>query len=228
MRRATSTISTAQIVRAPKDILTGLRIELDPKDVTTSGSLVTQFNNTNGVGGSCVQANAASQATLIANHESFANQPVVQFNGSSQAVGKWYDLPDLSALTAGEVFVVLNTDFVYYDAPPPSISYQGLWRIGAGTSTSYNVNTGYIADGFGATSRYIYGLHSPGLRTPHIYNVQSSPNAYSAWVSLQGSVYSNASNVVSFSNTPRVGVSTSTAFNGRIAYLAITDQVQSA
>lgn len=226
MRRSTSYATAARAVRRPVDILSGLHVELDPKDVGTSGSAVTQFNNTNGVGGPCVQPLDAQRALFVANDAAFANQPVVQFGGTSSGNSDWYPLPgDLIDLTEGEVFVVLN------QTGGASNVFRGLWTIGGhGTGTLYpDTSTSGIFDGFGSTTRYDYGVVST-VNVAHIYNVQSTPGAYSAWLSNQGVVFSDFANTVGFAAAPRfgIGAGNTTFFNGRLAYLALTDQVQTA
>lgn len=237
-RRAANTMAAAAAsVVIPKSILTGLRVELDPKDVTLNGSLVTQFNNTNGVGGACAQATPANQATFNASDPNFSNQPSVAFSGTSIAGGaKYYTLPDLSSLTQGEVFVVLKCDYSFPGpAMPPSSAYTGLWTIdnAGGGSSIYNGAPSSVSESFGSTARVSFGPTGLNVNVPHIYNVRSASGSYVAYQSMApsgGLIYSSASNTVGFRAVPSFGRNNNGNgfFNGQLAYLAITDQVQTA
>lgn len=230
MHRSSSTsVIKPRVVRLPSEILTGVVVELDPADVTTSGNEVTLFNNTNGIGGPCGVA-SETRASFIEADPDFAYQPSIQFSGSSSATGSWYTLPELSELTAGEAFIVLKCDYSYPDTEPPSLEHMGLWQTGGDELvTLYNSASGSIVESFGSTAVHDMGVTDIAANQPHIYNVRASVTDYVGYQSMapDGVIYTSTTNAVGFPVAPTFGRSSETHyFNGRLAYAVITDQVQ--
>ena len=222
-------------VLQPNQILSGLQVELDPRDVATSGGKVTQFNNTRGIGGVCAQATTANQAVFNTSDANFNLEPSLTFSGNLAANGCWYNLPDLSALTQGEVFVVLKSTYSYPGpTQPPSSAYVGLWHLGAASilSTLYNFTINGVSECFGSNARVDFG--SPiNSNVPHIYNVRSASNSYTAYQSMAanpGFVYTSGTNTVGFPAAGNFGqgANTNVYYNGQLAYLALCSQVQTA
>lgn len=225
--------SDVKFTSVPAQILDGLRVELDPTDVQTSGGLVTQFNNTYGAGGACAQASAANQATFVAADPAFANQPVAVFSGINNANGKAYPLTNLSDLTEGEAFVVLKPDYSFPTAAPPSGGSQmGLWTFGGPSDTlsgAYNWFGSTIYESFGLSTRYYFVNNNP-INVSHIYNVRtSSAGVMTLYQSMSGVIYTSPTTPVFFPPAPVFGRSSNNGvyqFNGKLAYLAITSKVQ--
>lgn len=209
----------------PKDILDGLRVELDPNDTVVSDDRVAQFNNTNGVGGARAQATLAYRALLVREHAAFANQPVAVFSGGV-GFGNAYPLPDLSDFTEGEVFVVVANDFKYA-SPLPTSQRGGFWLLG-GTTTLYPDSSGNLREGFSrASGQYTYP-DKLNWSNPHVYNVRAKIGNFEAWNTVKGVLYTNSAPSIKFPSAGRFGSDAGgqNQFNGRLAYLAIADKVQ--
>jgi hypothetical protein len=124
------------------------------------------------------------------------NKPSIEFKA-----GEFdnYSLPNLSALSQGEIFVItkINND-------PPVAASSGLWVLGNSANTHYPWVNGNIYDEFG-TNNTKGNIAAPPLNQARIYNVRSLPNS---WVSrLDGSIlFSTGSNTVSFQSAARLGI----------------------
>jgi hypothetical protein len=120
--------------------------------------------------------------------------PVIETN-NGQAV---YNLPDLSALTAGHIFRLLAAD------ADPGVGTVSFERFGSHTfSPAYTWTDGIIYDGFGSTTRKTVGNPSPLLTQPRIYESISKANYWEA--KLNGtSLYSTVTNTVGWSSPCRL------------------------
>lgn len=140
---------------------------------------------------------------------------VARFDGSPDL--RQFAIPDLSALTAGHVFIALkiNVD------PPTDSASAGLWTMGV-TSTSYFPYTdGVIYDDFGTDTRKTVGNPTPSLAAWHIYEVLSGPGLWTA--RLDGvDLFTTSSNTVAFPSSPILGRS----LNGDFGAWMLFDAVQ--
>lgn len=134
--------------------------------------------------------------------------PAVEFINEGASVADVLNLPDLSALTAGMVFVVIKTRA----DPPGSDDSTGLWRLGtSGLNTHFPYTDSIILDGTGTTARKTVGNPATPLTQFNVYDVRTASGSWEA--RLNGtSLFSTATNTVGFSATPRIGQSNGTYF----------------
>lgn len=151
--------------------------------------------------------------TNIANGKS-----IVRYDGGTS--GNYLNLGDLSALTEGEIFIVVKTD-----NDPATDANGGLWVMGtSGNNTRYPFAEGTILDDFGSTVRKT----TPDPATPlNQFNVYSVFSATNDWASYINGVlhHSTASNTVGFPADAELGRSSDVnqRFDGDIGDLIIYD-----
>lgn len=136
-------------------------------------------------------------------------KPIVDFDG----VDDYLTGSDLSALTAGELFIVVAAD-----ADPAVAPALGGWGFGADTTgSSYPYTDGVIYDQFGTTVRKTVGNPTPSLASFRLYNTISISGEWTA--NLDGTqIYTTATNTVGFSTVPRIGFNNDAHyFGGRVA-----------
>lgn len=217
----------------PSEILQGIVLTLDAADVVVASGKVATFNNAGGT--PITQATAAQRAAYSAADAQFRGQPVATFvtDGPTASIWNVYDLPDLSALTQGEVFAVLASQYGAAPGPGGSERYTGLWHMGADLgNVHYPYPDGNAYDSFGSTVRKTYLQVSPAhaFTEAHVYNVSSAPGAYTARYNASV-MHATASNTVGFASAPTFGAYFSASglygFNGRLAYLVVCSAVQS-
>lgn len=128
---------------------------------------------------------------------------IVRFNGTN-----YFSLGDFSALTAGEVFVVLKY----------AGGGNGFWNFGTSGSVSHYDFSGVIYDTFGTNIRNTVGTASPDTTSNfRLYNVYSANNDWSANYN-KVNLFSTSSNAVTFSSSVTLGLSTQGIYwNGDIA-----------
>lgn len=119
--------------------------------------------------------------------------------------------PDLSTLTAGEVFIVVKLD-----ADPPAADAQtGFWDIGSDTNLADAIpfTDGVLYDSFGSTARKTTVNPTPSLATAfRLYNVVSVSGEWTSF--LDGTqLFTTATNTVGFTTTTLLGRSAGGAVN---------------
>lgn len=121
-----------------------------------------------------------------------------------------YHLPSMTALTAGEGFVVVktNTDPAYTDSTD-----GGLWLAGTGTATVYNFNDGVIYDSFGTDTRKTTVVAPQVMTNLHVYNVTSVAGEWTSRVNGTD-IFTTATNVVAFPSSPLIMHNGSGALKG--------------
>ena len=204
----------------PGDFLTGLVVLLDPRHVVTSGGKIVTFTD-HGV----TQADATKRATL-ATSAAFSDEPVAVFAGVSSGAHCFYTLPNLSALTACEAFIVLACTYGTGGIPFPNDTVTGLWSTGNGLPTHYPHDSGGIYESFGTTARYAVGPPAITMTQPHVYTLRSAAGLFAVAHNAAAPLFTTASNTVQFSAAPVLGVQGSVALNASVALLAICDRVQ--
>ena len=216
----------------PSEILQGIVLTLDAADVAVSGGKVATWNNAGGT--PITQATAAQRATYVASDAQFKGQPVATFASDGPAGTAWnvYDLPSLAALTQGEAFAVLASQYGFTTGPGGGDRYTGLWHMGADVgNVHYPYPDGNAYDSFGTTARKTYSqvYLTHAFTEPHVYNVSSAPSAYTARYNASV-MHATASNTVGFASAPTFGAYNSASglygFNGRLAYLVVCSAVQ--
>lgn len=123
-------------------------------------------------------------------------------------------LPDLSALTEAEAFLVLKSNG----------GNPGLWTTGTSGSSSHWPFSGSIYDDFGRGGRF--GPITPAT-DPLTWSLYNPSSESGAWVARQdgSTIHSSGSNTPSFPSSPRLGNSVSATFNGEVAELILFDHV---
>lgn len=137
--------------------------------------------------------------------------PIVRFDGVNDAMA----FGNFSALTAGEVFIVIKID---NDPTTGSGARSGLWTIGTDGAliTLYPYDDGVIYDGFGSTARKTVGNPTPSLASWRVYNVFSAANDWGA--NLDGSsLFTTATNTVGFSASCVLGAQSVAFLDGDVA-----------
>lgn len=166
------------------DFITGL-VDTDP---------IATWEDASSAAVDATQASSGNRPTYQTNE--LNGLPIVRFDGNDV-----FEIGDLSALTEGEVFIVIKLDA----DPATAGSTSGLWHLGSDTTTTHFPYTdGTIYDGFGTTARKTTVNPTPALTSWRIYNVWS---AASDWASnLDGSsLYTTATNTVGFPADARLG-----------------------
>jgi hypothetical protein len=145
-------------------------------------------------------------------------KPVFRFDG----VDDFLTGPDMSALTAATVFIVVKID----TDPPGTSTASGLWRFGTagGGVTHFPFIDGTIYDSFGSTVRKTTVNPTPALTSFHVYEVKTVSGE---WTSrLDGTqIFTTATNTVGFVANPMIGSSEGTThfLDGDCAELFICD-----
>lgn len=135
---------------------------------------------------------------LANGHDAFS------FDGTS-----YLNLGDLSALTSGEVFIVVATKV----DPPTDGNLTGIARIGTnGANDHYTWVDGNIYNGFGSTNRYGCGNPTPDLSSDvRVLNVHSATNDWG--LALDGTVMvTSGSNTAAFTDAATLGKSIGSFF----------------
>jgi hypothetical protein len=125
----------------------------------------------------------------------FNGKPAAEFNG----INEYYNIGNLSALSAGEIFIVGERD----EDPGASSSETGLWDFGTASNSHVPWTNGNAYEEFGTNSRKD-NFAIPPMDQPRIYNVYSATNAWEA--KLDGtSLKSDPTNTVAFTSVARIG-----------------------
>lgn len=139
---------------------------------------------------------------------------------------QWFGLPSMAALTAGEMYLVIQKAV----DPPPANPAAGVYNLGGSSSDSHIPwDDGVIYDAFGSTVRQTVGNPTPSLALPSYYNPRSSPGNWTA--ELNGTqIFTTATNTVAFPASPTIGRDMSGIpwLDGLIAEVFIYSQIRSA
>lgn len=217
----------AAIAPRPSDILSGLIVTLDPAQALITGGAVETFYGYNNV----TQATAIQRATYAASDAAFNGQPSAAFVGYNPGNSNeplQYALPNLSALTQGEVFAVLKNN---YQGSWPNGNVTGLWNFStSGTADHHPYSDNVLYDAFGTTVRKTAGsVAALNLTQAHIYNARSQSGLWECAFNGGATFYTTGSNTVGFPAAPTFGKGDgSFAFNGELGLLAFCNKVQTA
>lgn len=161
-------------------------------------------------------ASATAEPLYITN--AMNGKAVYRFDGSNDAL----NLVNLSAFTAGEIFIVAK------HLTTPALGSSSLWEMSGGSFSTYFPFTDNAAyDSCGTTVRVDGMVVSGALESPFIYNVSSAAGLITN--RLNGVVLSNrASNVVSFPATPKIGQNGAGAMKFDVAEFFLSNEVLSA
>lgn len=185
------------------------------------GDPVTTWTKSGGTGGNATQSSAGAKPSYQTNVVN--SLPAVEFDGTAD----FLELGNMSALTAGRIFIVMKLD-----ADPP-VAGDGLWTIGSDVaqSTRFPFSDGNAYDQCGTTARKATGNPTPDLATWNIYSVKSITNN---WTSYFNGVqhYTTGTNTVGFATAAYLGRSDQSGadfwFDGLIAeYAAYSEEPSS-
>lgn len=179
--------------------------------VTADADTVGGWVDKSGNGRNWTQATSASEPTY---KTAIVNSlPVLRFDGSDD----FFDGPNISALTAAEVFIVVKCD-----ADPSSAN--GLWRLGndASLNTHFPFSDGTLYDTCMTNARKNTGNPTPSLASWRLYNVVSTSSEWTNFIDGT-QFYTTATNTVGGNTATRLGRSqdSGTYFDGDIAELII-------
>jgi hypothetical protein len=191
----------------PTDIA-GLQLWYKPNDTSTlfqdaaktiaagNGDVVGAVVDKSGNAKDGTQATTARKATR---QDGVINGKVVlRFDGADD----FYNIGDLSSLTAAEIFIVVKIDA----DPPPDTTSDGLWDFGAvSAATRYPFATdSIIYDGFGSTARKTTVNPATSLTQFNLYNVVSISGEWTNF--LNGTqLFTTATNTVGFNVVNTLG-----------------------
>jgi hypothetical protein len=178
----------------------GLFIHLKADAITglADGDPVASWTDSSGNSRHATQSTAGSKPIYKTNI--LNGKPVVRFDGADD----FLNLVDLSALTEGEIFIVVKIN----NDPPTNEFKAGLWYIGSEPNGSvlYPSTDSIIYDSFGTTVRKAVGNPTPSLTSFRIYSVYSAPNDWQSF--LDGfSLFSTSTSTVGFNSAPTLGKS---------------------
>jgi hypothetical protein len=186
------------VVDSPDDIA-GLTIWLEADAIggLADGDPITTWEDSSAANNDGTQIDGAAKPAYQTNE--LNGLPIVRFDGSND----FFNLPDLSALTAGTAFVVVKLDA----DPPGSVGQSGLWHLGTDA-----VNATYfiyppdsnLYDAFGSTSRPAGVDPTPSMAEWRIYEAVSATNDWRNYIdgTLLGT---DGTNTVGFPAAPLLG-----------------------
>ena len=174
-----------------------------------------------GNGNDWTQAAAGSRPTFKANI--LNGHGVARLDGTDD----FWSGPDISGLTAAEVFVVIKID----TDPPAADGQTGLWHLGGGgtTNTHFPFTDGVIYDSFATDTRKTTVDPTPSLTSFRLYNVVSTASEWTSF--LDGTqLFTTGTNNVQVTSTPTLGRSKDSTYHidGDIAEFALFDRKLSA
>jgi len=191
---------------------------------TTNGDLIKQWNDHSG-NGRHATVQAPGDTTYWPALDTVDNNlsiPSLRFHAQTPGGGsvECMLVPDMSALTEGEIYIVIKTD----NDPAASGGESGLWLFDTSANQShYPYTDGVIYDSFGSTVRQMSVNPTPSLASAYrVYNVYSKTNDWQAFLD-NTSIFSTGTNSVGFSAAPRFAGTSSGSFNmkGRICEVII-------
>jgi hypothetical protein len=149
------------------------------------------------------QATAGFRPTLQTNE--LNSLPAVAFAGTDDVLNG----PDLSALTAAEVFVVFKVP------ADPTVGFEGaIWKFGTDAAASDLVpfTDGNVYDGFGSTARKSTGNPTDSLAAYVLYNIVTTATEWTSFINGTQH-FTTATNTVGFSATPTLGANVIPAYS---------------
>ncbi len=192
--------------------ITRFWLRADSLPVVANGTTVGTWNDVSGSNNDVASNNTPAYRANVAN---FNGQPVVRFEN-----GDRFGLGNLSALTEGEVFVVVEADA----DPPGNGDDAELWDLGStGDRGQYPATDGNLFEEFGSADRKGNIAVGP-LDQVRVYNVRSATNDYE--IRLDGeSIFTDATHTVGFENAAILGrEENGGGFDGDIAEFIFFDQ----
>lgn len=175
--------------------VSGLWTWLDPSDASY---------RTEGGGGTTITAltdksgntrNATSAGADPSKGTGINGLVTLSFPGTAN---KYLNLPNTSALTVAEAFIVCKAD-----AQTPATG-RGLWHVSTGGDAYHPFSDGNVYESFGAAAWKLAGSNQGNLSVAHVWNVIS---ASGEWTALKNGtqIFTTATNTPAFPATPWLG-----------------------
>lgn len=223
---ATSDAATLTTHKATPTEIYGaaLHTELAPSGIDSSVGDGNAFQTWTAASGANWSQATANSRPLYSATGGFGGGRAVRFAANGGAgVNRWLSGPNLSALTAGEVFCRMKID----DGTPAG-SADGIWHMGgSGFNSLYPFSGGSTYESFGSTVRKDAIEASPGaaVEVYHVWNVSSAAGAWSARRNT-AAIHSTGTNVVAFPAAPKLGESESLSrqLTGYVDYLVLVNR----
>ena len=197
--------------------LSGLRLWLDAgAGVTSSGGVVSQWNDQSGAGFNASQGTSSARPSLVSSV--INSRPVVHFNGTSNflTLGNF-----MSGASAGDMYLVLRA------STTRPTQHAAPWDFSVSYGSQYPSANNHIYDGFGSTTQQDVGIPSQTITNFHVYNARSAASLWKA--SMDGSqLVSKTTNTVSFRSNPYMGAIASYPtyfFAGDLAEMIVFDHL---
>lgn len=167
--------------------------------VLEAGTRVESWTDLSGNGRHMTQTVSARRPLITPPDAQFNNKPLLDFVAAQQ---HFLNVPDLSFMTAGEVFGA----FRLKSYPAPTSLTSGIWTFGTSSQNDHFPFTdGVIYSGFGRNTRFTVGNPSAQLSmtAPLLLNITSATQFH---FRLNGiSLFTNAGGVPSFNANPLFG-----------------------
>jgi hypothetical protein len=171
---------------------------------TANGDPIARWDDQSGNGNNVTQSTGANQPALDTGTTFNSNQTIAFTAASSH----FLNFPDLSGLTAGELFV----SFKVTNDPALSLATSGLYKLDTGaTSSHFPYTDGNIYDGFGSSSaRFTVGNPTPSLSAAfNVYNPHSATNDWAAYLG-NTQLFTFGTNTVGFPAAGTLGLGSGT------------------
>lgn len=197
------------------DFARGVFSDAGTTQVIAGGSIY-QVNDQSGNGNHATQTSASLRPTWRAS-DGPNSKPCAEFDGTSDFL---YVPNVLSALTAGEIFIVIKVD----SDTNADTTKTGIWRFGTDSQRDHHrwTSDSKIYQGFGSTARKDTGTSpaAPALASWHLYNVVSTDDEFTTRVNGTQN-FTTGTNEVGFSTVPIIGAGEQAAsyvyLSGKIA-----------
>lgn len=192
----------------------GYTTHLEGSTPDSTVGFTTRFYDQSGSGLDLVQATAGEQPKILLSSFGWNSVATIDFVGS-----RFFRGPDISALTAAEMFVVWQTG--------SDGTNNGPWRWGSDAGGSrashYTFTDGNIYDDFGSTVRKATGNPTPDVTLDHIYNVITASGEWTSNIN-DSEHHTTETNTVGWDTTPFLGENdVSNFFENDIAEFIIFD-----
>ena len=192
---------------APKGMISWL----DANDCSTvilangSQSLVREWSDKSPAGAfDATQGSTSAQPSYVKN--AMNDKPVMRFDGSSD----YFNLPSLSSLTAGEVFVVLKKVWEDYTGYNTGLFHLGA-ETGLGGASHYTWGRN-ISQSFGNNRRYTVGESQRKYVLPNIYNISADSSLITSRMDGVELASFPPPHFFNMSNSPKIGADANTNY----------------
>ena len=170
--------------------------------VVQVANAISEWTDKSGNARHMTQATASLKPTWESSFASMNNQGAVRFISDGVSSFDFLAMPNMSALTAAEMWLIIkvNTD------PPSAQAKGGFMQVGtaAGATLYPNTSDNNILDAWGSTVRRATGDPTPSLATTHAYSVVTTTTEWTN--AINGTqFFTTGTNTVGFLASPTCG-----------------------